>query len=66
MDFSRTVELYICLGCKGPLEIIYCSSPPMGMDQVAQDLIHPWLFQGWRIHYFSGQSVPVSHFSQQE
>ncbi|KAK4807192.1 hypothetical protein QYF61_024312 [Mycteria americana] len=35
----------------------------LSLDQVAQSLIQPDLehFQGWGIHNFSGQPVPVSH-----
>jgi len=33
------------------------------LDQVAQSPVQPGLecFQGWDLHYFSGQSVPVFH-----
>ena len=67
-SYRRLIESQNGLGWKGHLKIISFQLPCHGqghlpLDQVAQSPIQPDFdhFQGWGIHSFSGQPVPVPH-----
>jgi len=57
-----------CFGLEGTSRG-HLAQPPcseqghLQLDQVAQSLVQPGLecFQGWGLHYLSGQPVPVFH-----
>jgi len=61
----RTIE---CFGLEGtfrghPAQPPFSEQGYLQLDQVAQSPVQPGLegFQGWGLHYLSGQLVPVFH-----
>ena len=70
LSYDRIIE---CFGWEGTFRG-HLAQPPcnekghLQLDQVAQSPVQPGLecFQGWGLHYFSGQPVPVPHYPHGE
>jgi len=63
MNWTYNHRIIECFGLEGTF--IPCSKQGhLQLDQVAQSPAQPGLecFQGWGLHYLSGQPVPVFHY----